>query len=278
MDLQSLTLFRSIDQNSLFLSVCLIAMLGLVYLVSRWVTWLGMFVALSFWRCAQASHWTEEARLSWPARRLGASSFVIVVLPLVIVLARDDRRIEVLPAIVTNFLLVAVGFAGVLQTRIGWERRLSPAMAMTPNAAKGIWINHASLTGFSILTGSLLFGLVSRTDSRTSWTVIACGTLGLGAYVTWGWTSLMRWIGVFRPASARLRSIVAQAAESGNLRPRAVEEIALPVANAIAFIGTRSIGVTDATLAITALSRSGDPHCGHAGGMRGPRPACHGRQ
>jgi Zn-dependent protease with chaperone function len=74
--------------------------------------------------------------------------------------------------------------------------------------------------------------------------------LAVGTYLNWGWMPLMRAVGLVRPAGGRLHSVVFTIADRMEIQPRAVVEISLPMANAFAFITDRSIGATDAALAV----------------------------
>jgi Zn-dependent protease with chaperone function len=224
--------------------------LVMVYLIARWVTWLGMSVALRRWRRAREQPWAERARLAWPGRRVGALSFLVVVPALLISAAVDGNPVALLTILIRTFLIVLAGYVGIMQTRIGWERHLNPAMELTPRAGRGMWYLRTSVIGDLALAGFALVGLVSRTAGLTAWAIVACGTLAIAAYLSWGWTRLMRWMGILRPASPRLQVIVEQVAGRMRVRPVPALEAALPVANAFAFIADKTIGVTDATMAI----------------------------
>ena len=120
----------------------LVAILGSIYLIARAVTWMAMSMALIPWKRAAKMHWSERARRAWPARRLGRLSLFLVVIPLVFAAGRDGRRIALFPEAVTLFLLVIAASAGVLHNRIRFERRLCPAMALTPRAERAAWISN----------------------------------------------------------------------------------------------------------------------------------------
>ena len=238
----------------------LVVILGTAYLAARLVTWLAMAVALRRWRRAGGEHWTERARLAWPGRRLAALTPFIVPIPLLfaflfptpllLVFGREPKYADLLPSTVANLLFLAVGLVGVLQARFGWERQVNPALALTPRPWRAAWISGAVLfalwvwLAFSLLSGPLKLG------SALELAVMAGFILALLAYQTWGWMAVMRCLGIIRPASNRWRVIVAAVGERMAVRPKAVEEIALPMANAFAFVFHRGIGVTDAALAV----------------------------
>jgi len=225
--------------------------MGSVYLAARLVTWVGMYVALRPWSRARGAHWTELARRAWPSRTVGAWSTLIAVVPLVVAVARDERRIELFPAIVTIFLFVAAAWTGVTQSRLQWGLRVNPAIySLTPRPRRAAWILSLSLSGILICFAFVLYALVPTDESAVAWGIIAGGILAVGAYLSWGWTALLRWSGIIRPASDRLLTIVSGVAAQMNIRPRSVDEVALPMANALAFITSMSIGATSAVLAI----------------------------
>jgi Zn-dependent protease with chaperone function len=228
----------------------LFARVAAVYVVARGLTWLGLFVALRRWSRARQAHWSERARLAMPARRIGRLCFVCIVVPLVLVLEVSTRRIEVLPVVITDFLMCAAGYIGVMQSRLAWEFAVNPALVRTPQTLSAIWIFRASLIGILGVFGFVLFGLVSYTEGAAAWAVAALGVLGTGIYLSWGWVWLLRRLKLLRPAMPRLLQIVSAAARRVDARSPVADELALPVVNALAFVGTRSIAVTDPALAV----------------------------
>jgi Zn-dependent protease with chaperone function len=225
-------------------------MLALVYLVARAATWLSMRVALRPWRRFTGSDWCEEARLIWPARRVGRLARLLLLISLLGAFGRYGSRAELLAPIATNFLIVVVTVLGSIQAAIGWEQRFNPAMALTPRARRGAWIFSWSVYGPVIVFVFLLAGLGPILGRTAGLWLIPAGVLVLCAYFAWGWTILMRWTGIIRPASDRLRAIVAGVAGRVGIQPAAIEQLALPMANAFALVRDRSIGVTDAALTV----------------------------
>jgi Zn-dependent protease with chaperone function len=244
-----LILIRQVARASPSAWAGLIAMLASVYLVARVVTWLGIRVVLRRWRRYRGGDWFEQARLAWPGRRLGRLSLLVVWIPLLIVAGRLGETFDLMPPIAINTLIVVAGLAGAIRATIRWGHRINPAMALTPRAEWGAWILPWSVIGPLILV-VVSTTTLSPDRGDAALAMLAGVTLAFGGYWTWGWTSLMRWSGIIRPASDRLRAIVAGIAERVEIRPTAVEQVSLPMANAFAFIRTGSIGVTDAALAV----------------------------
>jgi Zn-dependent protease with chaperone function len=228
----------------------LLAMLAMVYLVARAATWLGMRVALRPWRRFSGNDWCEEARLIWPARRVGRLSRLILLITLLCTAGRFGWRAELLPPIATNFLIVVATMVGSIQAAIGWEQRFNPAMALTSRARRGAWIFSWSLYGPVIVFVFLLVGIGPNLGRTAALWLIPAVVLFLCAYFAWGWMIVMRWTGIIRPASDRLRAIVTGVAGRVGIQPAAIEQLALPMANAFALVRDRSIGMTDAALAV----------------------------
>ena len=241
---------RELASASPFAWAGLAAMLASAYLVARLIAWLGIYVALRPWRLSAVESWVERARLAWPARRLGRIAPLIIAFLLLIALKRDGRRVDLIPAIATNFLIVVAALIGGLQGAINWERRLNPAWAITPRPARGAWVFWLAMVGPLLVLGFALFALApARWDAR-AWALLAVGTVAVGVYMGWGWRRLMRWNGILRPAGDRFREIATRSAEQTGIELRSIEQAALPMANAFAFVHDQGIGVTDSALAI----------------------------
>jgi Zn-dependent protease with chaperone function len=228
----------------------LIAMLGSVYLVARLVTWSGIAVALRPWRRSQGSSWIERARADWPGRRLGRLAPVFIMLPMTFAVARDGRRIDLLPAVATNLLVAAAALLGALQASIAWGRRVNPSWTCTPRPGRGAWILSLSWVAPLAALVAILFSLSGPAWDARAWALLAVGTIAVGTYTGWGWLRVMRWTGVIRPADDRFRGIAVRAAERAGIRLRSVEQVALAMANAFAFVHDRGIAVSDTALAV----------------------------
>lgn len=144
----------------------------------------------------------------------------------------------------------AVAFWGVLETVIRRESRLNPAYALTPSAARAARISWLLILGPIFLVTIVVACILPDLLNKTAVTILFTIALGVGSYLAWGWAALMRILGVIRPASDRLRSVVERTAEKAGVFPRAVVQVGLPMANAFAFTLEGKLGVTDATLAV----------------------------
>jgi Zn-dependent protease with chaperone function len=224
-------------------------LLGTSYLIAYGASWLGIYVALRPWRRSQSDHWSERARAAWPGRRLGRLCFLVLWIAVLIAAHSGGSHLELLPRFATNFLFVAIVFVGVLAASIRWNRQINPAGALTPGGQRGAWLLNLSLGGTLILIGFVTYGAVPDVNNAQAWITIAVGTLISCAHLVWGWVFVLRKARIFRLASERLLSIARRAGQETGVAPRAVLELALPMVNALAFLPSRSIGVTDAALA-----------------------------
>lgn len=228
----------------------LIAVLATIHGVARAGTWLAMAVAswpLSRYR---GDCWSERARLAWPSRRTGRMATVVLGSPAFLAFARSRSGLQVLPPTMLMVAASAVAFWGVLETVIRRESRLNPAYALTPSAARAARISWLLILGPIFLVTIVVACILPDLLNKTAVTILFTIALGVGSYLAWGWAALMRILGVIRPASDRLRSVVERTAEKAGVFPRAVVQVGLPMANAFAFTLEGKLGVTDATLAV----------------------------
>src|SRR5271165_2068109 len=70
------------------------AMMAAVYVIALVVTWLLIAVASRPWKLKKCPHWSERARLTWPARKSAAGLSFLIVTPLAIVADGYGREIE----------------------------------------------------------------------------------------------------------------------------------------------------------------------------------------
>jgi Zn-dependent protease with chaperone function len=239
-----------VDRTDPWLWAGYLAVLIAVHLIARLVTWSGIWLTALPGRRARVKHWSEQARLNYPARVLGVKCIVLVLLPLVFVAGRDGRRIELLPPVATVCFLVVSAWTGVLAARIALEPEFSPAMALTPRPRRAAWVVSGVLRGVPILIGFLLYAIVSPAGGIAAWAILITGVLLVAAYLTWAWMFLMRATGLIRPAGDRFVSIVAELGDRMKIKPNAVVEVALPMANALAYPPQKAMGITVAALAV----------------------------
>ena len=227
--------------------VVVIAAVGLIaYLVTRAALWLTALPS----RRAREAHWSERARLLYPARSLGIRCVVLITPALAFTAGREGRRIDLLPPVVTICLLVLTAWAGVVAGRIGWESRLNPAMALTPRPRRAAWIMQSSIWGVLILFGFVMYACVPPDGGPASWVMLFFGMAIVTGYLRWGWFGVMRACGLMRPAADRFRSIVASISDRAKVHSKQVVTVGLPMANAFAMPPQQALGITDAALAV----------------------------
>jgi Zn-dependent protease with chaperone function len=225
-------------------------MLVTVSLLSAAVTRLGAWVALRPRRHYQGEAWTEQARLAWPGRRVARAGPLLVLFPVLIAVSRGPGSVDLIHPLATTLLVVAAVLAGGIAAGRRLASRLNPAVALTHRPGRAAWI-----LGFSVAIPLALIQVLAaltlpaQLDIPTA-TILTIEALAVGAYFNWVWAGLLRGTGVIRPASERLRTIVERVSEGFDVRPRAIEQASLPMANAMVFAASGRLAVTDAALAI----------------------------
>jgi Zn-dependent protease with chaperone function len=249
-DTDPFALLRDVVRRSPYAWAGLATTLLSIYVVARLVTWLGLFIALRPLKGHEESHWTERARLAWPGRRLGRVSFVVVGLCLLIAYFYNFSFAEFFPRTMTRALVVIAAYVGATQSAIGWRRRFNPADGRTPRANRAAWLFNLSIVGPLMLLAFIGIGSIGDEWNAQTVGVMLGSALAFGLYFGWGWVRIMRCCGIIRPASAQLCAIVSYVAGLLDVRPKAVHQVALPMANAFAFFSTKSIGVSDAAISV----------------------------
>jgi Zn-dependent protease with chaperone function len=226
----------------------LISVLVLIYLTARTGTWLAAAAARWPLRRSLQAHWTERARMAWPSRRIGLAVSALAggfsMAPFL--LLRSEHPL--LPKFVLIVLAVSAAILGTITSTIANERRVNPAYVNTPRATRGAWIFRVAILGPILLIVIAATVLLPDQVDATAMIILALVVIGTGSYLAWGWVALMRWLGVFRPASERLDTIVSRLAEEAGVAVRGTEQVALPMANAFALPLDGKLAMTDAAL------------------------------
>lgn len=250
MEPSSIALFQEAALSSPIAWAGLLTMLGSVYVVSRLAARSSLGVAFRAWRRSASGNWVERARVAWPARRVGRLAPPLLAGGMILALGRDGRLVELIPRFAANVLIGSAAFLGGLHAAIDWGRRINPSWALTPRPERGAWISCISWVGPLIVLGLVLYSLAPPAwDGRAS-ALLVFGTTTVGLYLAWGWRRLLRWTGVIGPAGDRLRGIATRAAGRAGVELRSIEQAALPMVNAFAFVFDQGIAVTDAAVAV----------------------------
>jgi Zn-dependent protease with chaperone function len=228
----------------------MLAVLALIYVTAWAGTRLAIYLASWPLRRYKGDSWTEKARRAWYARRIARVAILTLGLPPMLAFVNPMFGDVFLPRGLLNFIAGMLGITGVLQASIVNERRMNPAVALTPRAALGAWAPPLLVIGPILLVVLLFDGPLPDRMNLTAAAVLISIALGIGIYINWGARTALRGLGIIRPGSDRLCAVVTKVAEKTGVLPRRVEQLGLPMANALAFVLERGIGVTDAALEI----------------------------
>jgi Zn-dependent protease with chaperone function len=213
----------------------LVSWAALAFAASLLAAWAAAQVAISPLRAAAAAStpWVERARLAFPAR--ATSRFALLLLPAAYAvfaeLQPDDLSAEhpvvvglaaALPALVATFLVRLWVERTVRGRAVGAGEMLRGWLAMW-----AVLFPHAAVAGV---------GLALVTDAFDTRTCAALGCTALAVVAAFGGAgvALARALRIARPASERLLRAVEAASTATGVRPRAVLEVDLMMANAFA--------------------------------------------
>ncbi len=226
-----------------------IAILAGAAFTSWLATVLAMRIALRPFFRSLATDWTELAPLSWNGRRVGAACLILVPAPVVVDALATMSETAGSSRYLAAVMLGGAAWLGVMGARVGFARRIVPAFAMTPRATRNWWI--ARLISLGLGLGIPLGGLVLGSSG-----VVPAGlAYGLGVALliagdSWGRRDAFELLGVLLPGSARLSSVAASVAERMGVRLAGVQELALPMASALAYPRLGRVVCTSALLEI----------------------------
>lgn len=227
-----------------------LAILAVVAFAAAWLaTFLAMGIALVPYFRSRVTEWSELARLSWGGRRLGLFCMFLVPAPIVVGALAGLADLGPWTKYSAAMILTVAAWVGVLWAPIPFARRISPAFAMTPRPAR----NHLS-SSLLIIVGILgisaaAFGLGA--SKVMPWAIASgLGIVLLTAFFWWGWLAGLWVLGVAYPGNDRLKRVTAGVAESMGAHPAGVFELALPMANAMAFPHLGRLACTPAFLGI----------------------------
>jgi Zn-dependent protease with chaperone function len=201
------------------------------------------WLALRPWRRVKNSHWTEQARLSYPARAAAASNLLSIpaALALGVLLLWPDSSFW-------WWLTGVVSLAAVCLGNFPLTRELFPRIS-TPD------LFYQAMVG---LLMRLLVWLVFLGAAVMMPDEFNPASLALGAVVYWLWVLWARdgylWIGrkfgLFQAAPERLKKIAGETSAKMHVPFREVFIIRLPTAQAFALQGRRKLMFTNRLLEI----------------------------
>lgn len=203
------------------------------------------WLALRSWRRAQDAHWTERARLLWPARVNGNLWFY--ALPFFQAAAQSI----LFPDIPGLYLLTALaGFAGGLMGSWPLSRTLFPRWRF-PSWLLEIVVSLA----IRFLYLGTLVAAGWRMPDHLGWTAVTL-TAGLVAFKLWtiygGLTRLFAVCGYFRPVPPRVVAVVRETAERMQMPAPSILIMRGQSADALAVLTTRTVAFSEgAVIALT---------------------------
>jgi Zn-dependent protease with chaperone function len=209
--------------------------------VTSWlVTRLGVAVALPGQRAWSDAHWTERARLTLPGRTVAT---ILPGIALGLFAALSVIQAGSLSPFSSGTTALAVGLAAffggsLVSARVRERttgRRLSTARWMGGTLLTVlVFVPQVFALAFMNLLIEPGLGLASAVGAGVG---IAC----LVASCHSGGLPVARWLGAVRPASARLAAVVQRASERTRISPAGVEELDIPMVNALAFPWSRRL-------------------------------------
>jgi Zn-dependent protease with chaperone function len=200
-------------------------------------------LALNSWHRAQDAHWTEQARLLWPTRKM--NGMLLFVVPAALAAA----QFCLFPKMPTRDLYAALG--GLAGASAGmWPM----ARARIPSLSLGAWMRDvASAFLLRLLTIGVLVVAGLRMPDHFGLTVLGI-TAAVIVFKLWfifgGLLWLLRVSGLLVAAPARFASVVAETAARMNLPVPRLGLLRGFGANAIAFPFTHTLIVTERTLEV----------------------------
>jgi len=208
---------------------------SLAFLFALGLNWL----ALIPWRRSVGKHWTERARLLYPAIVSARLNNWLIPANLSILSSILCPDISFLFAVIPSF--VAVLLAGYFFSR-----------EVVPEVSFKSWLHlvAAYLFLFFIWWAVLMFAIFNMPENFGFWTWLVAGAVlllmlafnfGLGI-------KLLRWFGLVQPASELLKALVAEVSEQMGVPVRATWILSTHVSNALAFPLTRQLLFTDKLL------------------------------
>jgi Zn-dependent protease with chaperone function len=200
-------------------------------------------LALRRWKRAREAHWTERARLLWPAR-VGAL-LNVWLLPVNLVLASQWLPLDWRPRV---WLGLAAGIAGAQLGGWPFVRQIIPELSF-----RG-WLRELPVPWIFRFAPWLVL-VVAIVVMPLQFNALAAG-LALGLLAMFGvWqfglgVRALGWLGLMRPASPRLHALVAECAAHAGATVRGTWELPSVVGQAYALPATRELLFTTKALAL----------------------------
>jgi Zn-dependent protease with chaperone function len=204
------------------------------FVVSLLSAELGAVIALRPLRQARDTTWAERARLAFPARFTARTNNILVPGLHGGVAFVVSQALSGLPAELFAFLMVLASFAGTVIVSFRVERCIRQGQYTLGQHVRAVSVLWLLFRGPALVLIALLL-LMPATFNARAWLLLTGGAAAILLFGVGGGFYIVRLLGLVKPASARLQSIVSRTADSMGIPVRGVHELAFPVANAIAF-------------------------------------------
>ena len=208
---------------------------GAAFLLAWGLNWL----ALIPWRRSAGKHWTERARLLFPARKSARLNAFFIATNLALVTFILDPE--------SNFLFAAVpAFLGAMLAGFPMSREIHPEIRFKS------WL-HLVASSLLLVFGFwavLLFGVVAMPDNFGSltWAIAGAVLLVMVAFLFGLGVRLMRWVRLLKPAPEHLMAVVEEISEKMKVPIRGTWVLSTHFSNAVALPLTRQLIFTEKLL------------------------------
>jgi Zn-dependent protease with chaperone function len=197
------------------------------------------WLALIPWRRSAGAHWTERARLLFPARR--AARINLSLLALVVAIATSTFAPQLNPLITALPAFFGALFAGYFL-----NREIFPAMTFRQ------WLNFI-VAVWLLLSPAIVFGVTAyvmpANFGTVAWIIAACAVVLLLSLLFGLNIRLLRYLRIFKPAPERLAKLVRDVSEKMSVPAPATWIIDASISNAAALPGPRQLVFTQKLLA-----------------------------
>jgi Zn-dependent protease with chaperone function len=210
------------------------------FLASALICWLCNQLELISWRRTTGAHWTERARALHPARV--ARDLNILLVPAGWAFA------SLLWAPERSWMLMAgCALLGSLLGNFPMDRAIYPDL----NFAS--WIRQVSSGLLLEAISGALYGVAAScmpVEPGMKMAIVTGAALALHFALQFGLgIRLARWLGLLRPATDRLRTLVTETSARLNVSVRATWVISSSAANALAYVVTQELAFTEKLVA-----------------------------
>jgi Zn-dependent protease with chaperone function len=216
---------------------------GAHFCAAVFLAWLANWLGLRRWRHTRGAHWTERARLLWPARITALLN--IFVIPFLLVEAHKALGLASAESWGANAF---AGFLGVLLAGYAMDQETYP------NLCFRTWFHQASAV-WALQLGSLLVLITGGAlmPAEPGWKMAAIVVLYLVLHLSLQFGLLIQYFRLLkfvRPAGERLQRIIDETASRDSVHVRATWQMGGVHAQALAFPTTREMMFTDRLLEI----------------------------